>query len=367
VPPSDTPEPAAPLPSDTPEPVEQPIAALPPTDTPLPTNTPTPTLTPTPETIILGGADKIAFVDDDEIWVMNIDGSNLQQLTTDGAQKTRLHWLPDGSAITYISGKCAWELDYQTGRQDFLACFESARYLDEFIVSNDGSRVAISVNLELFVVPFDRERLIDARSRSDLIAMGDCEILNPLRTNTGASVAVTQVHWSEDDTKLAIKVLAPQSGIQVDLIRYTDVSSCQYTNKLDEFPASRFHIDGYDKTPYIQNFGFDGEFLFAMNSYTRNDGYGYLYIYNTDLHRADSKITPVGNCCYRDPQFSPDGRYFIFAYQPFVAGAATQLYYVPYAQLTTGANFEPIPLPESFFTDPKVKPIPVLRPADGSR
>jgi Tol biopolymer transport system component len=298
---------------------------------------------------------------------MNVDGSDLQQLTDDGAQKTRLHWLPDGTALTYISGKCAWQLDYQTGRQDFLACFESARYLDEFIVSHDGSRAAISLNLELFVVPFDRDRLMDARSRSDLIAMSDCEVLNPLTTNTGASVAVTQVRWSKDDTKLALKVLAPQNGIQVDLIRYTDISSCQYTNKLDEFPASRFHIDGYDKTPYIQNFGFDGEFLFAMNSYTRNDGYGYLYIYNTDLHRADSKISPVGNCCYRDPQFSPDGRYIIFAYQPFVAGAATQLYYVPYAQLTTGADFEPIPLPEGIFANPKVKPMPVLRPANGDQ
>jgi predicted Ser/Thr protein kinase len=368
--PSDTPEPQVPVvieasetseptATDLPEPTQE---SFTPTAEPS-TNTPEPTLTPTPSAPVVGGADLIAFVDDDDIWVVNVDGSEPRRLTNDGAEKNRLGWTPDGAAVTYISGKCIWAVEVESGRQDFIACFETAKYIDDFAISHDGTRAAISLNLELFVVPYDRQLLSQARFRSDLIAMSDCEVLNPLKTNTGASVAVTQVRWSADDNNMALKVIAPENGIQVDLIRYTDISSCQYTDTLDEFPASRFKLDGYDKTPYIQTFGFDGYYLFAMVNYERNDGYGYLYFYNTDLHRAETKVSPLSPCCYRDPQFSPDGRYMIFAYQPYEPGATTQLYYVPFATLGTGGNLQPLPLPEDLFTNTKVKPQPVLRPA----
>ncbi len=339
----------------------------PPTETPTappPSDTPEPSATNAPDTLVIGGADKIAFVNNNEIWVMNVDGSELEQLTDDGAEKNRLGWTPDGTAVTYIAGKCIWTVEIESGRLDFIACFEAAKYIDDFSISADGAMAAISLNLELFVVPFDRERLNQARFRTDLIEMAECEALAPLKTNTGTSVAVTQALWSDDGKRLAIKVLAPEGGVQVDLIRFTDISGCQYTDLLDEFPATRFEIDGYDETPYIQNFGYDGAFLFSMVSYTRNDGYGDLYFYNTDLHRAEYKVNPIGGtCCYRDPQFSPDGRYIIFAYQPFQAGATTQLYYVPYATIGSGGFMEPIPLPDGFFGNPKVKPQPALRPA----
>jgi hypothetical protein len=357
------------LPTDTPETVEEvlPTATETPTATNAPpTDTPEPTFTSTPDALVIGGADKIAFVDNYEIWVMNVDGSDPKQLTTDGAEKFRLGWTPDGAAVTYISGKCIWAVEYETEKLEHIACFESAKYIDDFSISSDGTQAAISLNLELFVVPYDRERLGQARLRTDLIEMSECEVLAPLKTNTGASVAVTQVKWSDDDTQMAIKVLAPEGGIQVDLIRFTDISNCEYTDLLDEFPATRFKIDGYNKTPYIQNVGYDGLYLFSMVSYTRNDGYGHMYLYNTDMHRAESKVNPIdGKCCYRDPQFSPDGRYMIFAYQPYEAGATTELYYVLFSSLSSGGNFEPIPMPDTFFTNPKVKPQPALRPAGG--
>jgi len=149
--------------------------------------------------------------------------------------------------------------------------------------------------------------------------------------------------WVAKTSGSSISVKAPVNGIQSDLIRFTDISDCQYADLLDEFPSRRLEIDDYDKSPYIQNLGYDGYFLFSLVSYTRNDGYGHLYLYNTNQHRADSKVNPVkGNCCYRDPQFSPDGRYFIFAYQPYEVGATTDLYLVPFAALGTGGNMEPL-------------------------
>ncbi len=338
---------------------------LPPTEE-LPTDTPEPTLTPTPDALVLGGADVIAFVNNNEVWIMNVDGSNLRQLTSDGAEKKRLGWLSDGSALLYISGLSVWSIDYPSGRITDIASFETAKSLDDFSVSSLGDQVAITLNQNLYVVPFDREQLAQARFPSDLDEMGTCEALSPLKTSNGTNVIVNQVRWSDDDTRMAINVVAPVNGIQSDLIRFTDISNCQYADLLDEFPSRRLVIDDYDKFPYIQDFGYDGFYLFSLVSYTRNDGYGHLYFYNTNLYRSESKVNPIGGtCCYRDPQFSPDGRYLVFAYQLYDPAATTQLYYVPFASIGTGANMEPLPLPEDFFTDRKVKPQPVMRPAGG--
>ena len=373
--PTDTPESEVQpdLPTDTPEPrIEEPtateVAAVVedlPTSTPeQPTDTPEPTLTPTSDALTVGGADAIAFIDNNEVYVMNIDGSGLRQLTSDGAEKKRLSWTPDGAQILYISGLSVWSIDYVTSRIDLVTSFETAKFLDDFSVSSDGTQVAISLNQNLYVVPFDREALAAARFTSDLVAMSECEVLTPLKTSTGTNVIVNHVAWSADDTRMAINVVAPVNGIQSDLIRFTDISSCQYTDTLDEFPSRRLVIDDYDKYPYIQNFGYDGFVLFALVSYTRNDGFGHLYFYNTQLYRAESQVDPIGGtCCYRDPQFSPDGRYVIFAYQTYDPNATTQLYYAPYASLGTGANLEPIPLPEGMLTERKAKPQPALRPA----
>ncbi|MEA2007540.1 MAG: protein kinase, partial [Chloroflexota bacterium] len=80
-----------------------------------PTETLSPTVTSTPEALALGGADKIAFFNDNDIWMMNIDGSDLQQLTDNGTEKHDLSWGPDGDFIYYISGKCIWSLEVESG------------------------------------------------------------------------------------------------------------------------------------------------------------------------------------------------------------------------------------------------------------
>ena len=71
------------------------------TETSLPA---TPTTAAIPSLPVLGGADKIAFVANNEIWAMNVDGSGLEQLTVDGGVKNDLQWLPDGENIVFISG-----------------------------------------------------------------------------------------------------------------------------------------------------------------------------------------------------------------------------------------------------------------------
>ena len=76
---------------------------------PIPTETPAAPLLPT-----FGGAGKIAFVANSEIWLMNLDGAERLQLTTDAATKSDLQWLPDGKTFIFISGKTVKFYDIQT-------------------------------------------------------------------------------------------------------------------------------------------------------------------------------------------------------------------------------------------------------------
>jgi dipeptidyl aminopeptidase/acylaminoacyl peptidase len=245
-----------------------------------------------------------------------------------------------------------------------IACFESAEYLETFSVSPDGSRVAISLNRELYVVPFDLERLKQARYFYDLRDMGECGSLAPLKTTSDTAVPVKLLRWADDGLRIVILKLANAGGKLVDLIQILEVQSCAYEPyRTDEIPASRFTIDGYDKTPYIQNFGYDGDNLLALVSYSRNDGYGHLYIYNAESYHTDAKVNPInGLCCYRDPEFSPDGRHLLLVHQPFEIDAKSKIYYIPLGTIGTGASYEPIPLPEDFFQNAKEKPEPILRP-----
>src|SRR6185503_1779731 len=61
----------------------------------------TETVAPLPS---FGGADRMAFVANNEIWIMNMDGSDIEQLTNDGGAKTDLQWLSDGKTLVFISG-----------------------------------------------------------------------------------------------------------------------------------------------------------------------------------------------------------------------------------------------------------------------
>jgi Tol biopolymer transport system component len=237
--------------------------------------------------------------------------------------------------------------------------------LEAFSISPDGSRVAVSLNRELYVVPFDLDRLTQARFNYDLREMSECESMAPMETSSSTAVPVKFLRWAEDGQRFVIIKLANAGGQLVDLIQIMEVQSCSFEPfRLDEIPASRFSIEGYSKTPYIQNLGFDGKNLLAFVSYTRNDGFGHLYIYNAETYKADEKINPIdGLCCYRDPEFSPDGRYLVFIHQPFEMNAKSQMYYIPIGTIGTGASYDPIPLPEEFFQNPKEKPEPILRPA----
>jgi len=350
------------LPTDTvPVPVVKPTetASLP-VDTPVPTATATTAVTSLP---VLGGADQIAFLNGNNIWTMNVDGTNLRQLTQDGATKHDLQWMPDGQTLVYISGTLVQTVSFTVaGLPSTITNFVEAQALDAFQISPDEKNVAISLNHELFVVPFDLNTLAKARSRSDLIAMKGCYKYNDLGTYG--------VRWSSDSSRLAVGVVGNDNGRQVDLVRVFDVGVCTGSGKpvrtLDTFPGARFTMIGYNAAPIIPDFDWNGVSLFLVNSYYRNKFFGYQYVYNLETFRA-VQLNPLGGagCCYADMHWSPDGTYVAFGYQDYNLAdkAKTQLFYLPYGTINEGGTHTPFNLPADFFKNPREYPDPALRPA----
>lgn len=105
------------------QPTATPSADLP--DTPTPSSTPSPTISPTPApsptptlvpspTQIGGGVGQIAFASNrtgvPQIWIMDVDGGNLKQITEIPEGACQPDWHPDGTRLVFIS-PCAKNTD----------------------------------------------------------------------------------------------------------------------------------------------------------------------------------------------------------------------------------------------------------------
>jgi serine/threonine protein kinase len=353
---------SAPLPTETSAPIDNPtnvpIVEIEPTitETSLP-----PTNTSVPSLPALGGANKIALVANNEIWVMNVDGSDPKQLTVDGGVKNDLQWLPDGENIVFISGLTVKYYNVKTDVVDTLTSFPSASSLNAFRVSHDGKQVIVAMNNEIFVIPFDIDTLKNVHKKSDLLALKPCIVP---QGKTKSALVVKEARWAADDQFVAWLYKGPFGSDQVSVL---DIHDCDPVKIkfVDTFPGTHFEIPKF-QGGLLLDFDWDGFNQFVFNTARRNNGWGDLHIYNWESHKPTLTIDPINKrCCYRDARWSPDGTYLLFTFQDegLAAEAQTLLYYVPYGDIGSGASLSPIKLPDGFFKNPKEAPQPALRPA----
>lgn len=306
----------------------------------------------------LGGADKIALVANSEIHLMNVDGKDLRQITTDGGEKRDLQWTPDGRNLIFISGFTVKYYDIEADTIHILTEFPSASSLNAFRVSPDGTQVMITLNNEIFVVPFSFDGFKDIDRKSDLLALKFC--IDP-RGGTEAAARIREVRWSSDG-----KQVAWLYRLANDVISVYDISQCNPTvlNDLYSFPSSLFTPPNFNQGT-LPDFDWNGDDLFVFNTIKRFETWGDLHMFNKN-GKPIPLLNPVNKkCCYRDARWSPDGRFLFFAFQEEIPGqtAPTLFYYVSYSDVIAGANLQPIPLPPDLFQDPKEAPQPALRPA----
>ncbi len=335
-----------------------------PTTLPIATTRPTEVITPTtPPDPGIGGANKIALTSNNEVFLMDMDGSHIRQMTNTSLPKFDLQWLPNGSELLYGEENCVYKINVdssQTQSQE-IACFTDANF-DGFRVSPDGKQVAISIERRLLVLPFDLQMLSTVNSAFELQGLKDLCL-------DYAEVAVKSARWSADGQGLAIMYQSVVGSRLGDTIRVmqVDLERCQAVDPLtlDEFPAKRFLPDGYERFPILPSYDWDSGQRFLLNSFKRNVGYGELYLYDTSTTTV-RKINPVdGVCCYGSAAFSPDGTYMLLVFQDERDGAdsKTQLYYIPVDQIGTGTTLIPFRLPVGLFKDLRENILLALRPS----
>ena len=329
------------------------------TSTSVPTATSTEILTEIPSPTVVppfGNADQIAILSGNDIYLMNPDGTNLTLVRTDNSTKSNLHWVA-GHRLVYMSRNCGYVMDGETRVVEKITCFPSNELLEGFRVSPDGKYVAISVQRTLNILPFDLKVLKAVTTRFNLIDLDQNCYYNqyPFR----------EVLWSDDGTQLAARVIDTKlvSSDQVFLLN-VDIPNCDTVGlvRLDKVPGSRIDFEK-ESTKIISSYDWDGKTMFLMNDSIRNDGFGNLYLYNS-VSKEAVKLNPInGECCYRDARWSPDGKYIFFVYQKS-DGSSIEVYYVPLSDIQRGGTFTPIDLPAGFFSTPRDKPDPALRPAE---
>lgn len=328
------------------------------TATPNPTSTMEPTATllePTSTEIpIPGGADAFAFLSGNQVYVMNIGESAPVPVRTDNSGKANLQWLPDGKTLVFTSGPCVYELNIETSEAKKIVCFTlqaTQDFFEGFRISPDGKLVAMTISRALYIVPYDKEVLKGSISKADLVSTGNfCKY---------SYYAIKDIRWSKDEEKIAALVVDTQAGgtDQVYLLDI-DIPKCKTVGAvgIDRFPFQRFSFNGSQ----IPSFDWNGKNLFLVNDTQRNDGFGNVYLYDSET-QTGKKINPIGgDCCYRDARFSPDGSYILFAFQRFDS-THIQLYYIPFAEIGKGLDWKPVSGLDIIFHTPRDKPQPALR------
>lgn len=317
-----------------------------------------PSETPTVPPPVTGGADLLAFINENDIWSVNLDGSNLTRLTEDGLAKVDLQWTPDGKALTYSSNGCYYLLTYVNLKATKIGCFADLE------IAPDMQRFIIGDTVTL---PDTNKSWMNFLGQLDYIYLSSLTTIPQQSSSNGMAFIGGRLNqFSSYSERMAAVFKAPVDGRQVDLIQVFELTSGGEIDVLDTFPAQRFIMSGYSgqsDQPVLDDFGWNGEELFTLHGNVLH-GYGDLVMYNMNTGRAE-KLNPIlGRCCYQDIQFSPDGQYLLFAFQDNSIGQGAQIYLIPLGTIGSGASYTPIVLPYYFFGDSRARVEPALRPGN---
>jgi serine/threonine protein kinase len=313
--------------------------------------------------IILGQADKLAFVKSSDIWVSDLDGTDLVQLTTDGVKKSNPHWSPDGQSIVYTSENCINLVGLHTRQVLTLTCFTGIPSISAFDISPDGQKVALGLTqTDLYLLPYSQ--LFSLRKVSlpaDILSHTQCSFYAPYNTKD----VIKAVNWSLTDDRLAILLSTSVDGVYRDEISIMDFSQCTASPLVvtEILPTYfLFTLRGYYDHPEISGLSWNGTNQLLLNGYMNNAGFGDLQLYNLDQNQS-RELAPNGSCCYRDAHWSPDGSYLLYTYQA-EAGDEIGLYYTPSSELNkTSSSMASLSLPTGFLTSGLESIQPALRTA----
>jgi hypothetical protein len=321
----------------------------------------------------MGMADKIAVINKSEIYVANLDGTGLEQWTRDGKKKNNLQWTPDGRALLFQVDNCYDVITYPEKVRSQLGCF------GDIGVAPDNVRVVLSSYLQLVNITY---RWVSFVSALDLLLKNELVTVPTVPEKVGCPFyGGTQIRFSRDGNYLA-GIFHTDSGDKIQVFQLLfENGTCGVLNDnkitiSDYIDADKVNLKFYyggEGSRTLTDYAWNGESVFILHGSYLGRGYGQFVVYYSligDPARRDPLAgrwevkTPIkSKCCYRDMEFSPDGKYVAFSYINIEKLDKVELYYVPFNEIGTDSVFVPINFPNDFFVDVNEWPQPALRPA----
>jgi Tol biopolymer transport system component len=281
--------------------------AVPPTQTLTPTTTFTPTPTVTP---FGGGAGKIAFVSErdgfPEIYVINLDGSNLVKLTNSVTPQSDPSWSPDGKKIVFASNNNDSASLYIMNADGT----DPAKLIDAKDLSiNNQANSALGGDIEHPIWSPDGKKIVFMSGHyvGCCLSFRNIYIINADGSNlisaANHSAYDNEPAWSPDGQKIAF-----DSAVDWQKIAF-DSNSCGVSSGI-----CMMNADGTDPHPINQNGGApiwspDGKKI-AFGS--GQDGNGEVYVMNADGTNPIN-LTHYGSGWDAHPIWSPDGKKIAFS------------------------------------------------------
>ena len=290
------------LPSDTP----------PPPATPTLSATDTPATTPTVPAALLGGGGVIAFVSDREdgrtlqIWAINPDGTQPRQLTFGPGDKAQPRWSPDGQRLLFIAPGGTDSFGNKLGADVWVMNLDGTGITNLTAASGDDTDPAWAPDGNRIAFTSTRSNNLRQVFVADLAcepSPGSCSLGRPRNYSYSPDFNAVEFSaaWSPDGARLG--VVASINGAPGRIYFHPGALTAE---GLAPTPSAFDRSDTIIGADHL-DWSPDGAFL----SFTwKQPGSNEIYIVPADDPKRWQKLTnSAGN---KEPSFSPDGRFIVF-------------------------------------------------------